>query len=174
MATTQTVVCTLGSANNNIHTLASGSLASTATNITGIPAGYSYLILQIVGASSDTATRQPIVQVDTDNGASFDTTAGNYVGKNITTATLAANTLASLVQGADVAAASLTSATIYIYGYHAGPQTSFFSRSIHNTTEYTGFGTYIGTKTAAINALSILWNGSGSFDAGTYVLYGVA
>jgi hypothetical protein len=65
-------------------------------------------------------------------------------------------------------------AVIYIYGYQGGPNMYFRSFARQSTPTITSnAGYYIGT-TSAINALSLLWNGSGNFDgSGAYVLYGV-
>lgn len=160
-----------------ITTIESGSVGTGATkDITSIPATYAYLILQLTGLSSDTATRQPLVQVDTDNGASFDTTAGNYEGTRITIApALALGTLASLIEGTARAAAVTFTWTIVISGYHGGPNMTWRAKGADSTpASYpVHLGTYTGS-TSAINALRILWNGSGNFDAGTYALYGVS
>ena len=160
-----------------ITTIESGSIGTgTTKDITSIPATYSYLILQLSGLSSDTATRQPLVQVDTDNGASFDATAGNYEAFRITsTPSLVAATLASLIEGNARAATVTFTWTIYIYGYHGGPNMWWRAKGADSApASYWGhYGTYIGS-TSAINAIRVLWNGSGNFDAGTYALYGVS
>ena len=168
---------TASGSSGGITTIESGSIGTGATkDITSIPATYSYLILQLNGLSSDTATRQPLVQVDTDNGASFDATAGNYEAFRITsTPSLVAATLASLIEGNARAATVTFTWTIYIYGYHGGPNMWWRAKGADSApASYWGhFGTYIGS-TSAINALRVLWNGSGNFDAGTYALYGVS
>lgn len=173
--------------NGGITTIASGSLpAASSQNITNIPATYAYLILRIAGASSNTASRQPWVRVSTDNGSSFDTTFTNYIwirdtinlsGATFSTAVNdSATGTATMLDTASQTAASTFSGDIYIYGYQGGPWMEwrgFLTSSASSTTYYRVGGVYIGS-TSAINALRLLWNGSGNFDAGTYALYGVS
>ena len=162
-----------------ITTIASGSLPAAAIqNITDIPATFVYLVLQITGASSNTAARAIQVLLSTNNGSSFDTTVANYPGYNITTltggATIVVDTLPTIGDtGAGVAAAATTTGTYLLFGYQAGPHKRFSSRILAGGTEYLSEGTYIGSA-LAINAMQIGWSGSGNFDAGTYALYGVS
>lgn len=154
--------------------IASGSLPSGPTlSITSLPATYGCLILQITGASCDTATRQLFVRLSIDNGT-YDSTAANYLGYRITTATITASTQASLVESANGAATDTFDATIYIYGYQGGVFPLIKSRVTTSSTgsNYRGDMNYIGS-TSAILAMQVLWNGSGNFDAGTFALYGV-
>lgn len=159
-----------------ITTIASGSLPAAATlAIINIPANFTKIILVITGASSDTATRHLLVRVSTNNGSSYDSTAGSYVGHKITGTTwtnYTTNALASLIDSVTVTAAQVFNATIYIDGYQGGPNAIIHARVTANAVEYRNFSSYIGS-TSPINALQILWNGSGNFDAGTYALYGI-
>lgn len=163
-------------ASGGITTIASGSLSGAAISITSIPETYAHLILHVAGASSDTATRQPLVRVDTDNGASYDATAGNYEGTIYPRSTfaLAATTLASLVESATQAAANTWTFTIWMFGYHTGPFMKWYARITTATETYIIDGAYIGGGGNNIDAIQILWNGTGNFDAGTYALYGVS
>lgn len=162
-------------ASGGITTIASGSLTGAAVVITNIPATYAYLVLQITGASSNTATRRPLVRVSSDNGASYDAVAANYVyhlagiggafGAGADASVFDANTALGV--------ADTATGTITITGYQGGPHMAFAFRSLALATNNLGNGVYVGSA-AAINALQILWNGSGNFDAGTYALYGVS
>lgn len=154
-----------------LDTLKAGSLSGTSVTIGDIPAWYSGLILKIAGASSG-ATEQLLVQVSTDNGTTFDTAAGNYVGHKVTGTTWTAMSVASLIESATFTAAQTGSVMLYIKGYQGGPNLRADARVITNTTEYQCWATYIGSMTA-INALKILGSAGGTFDAGTYTLYGV-
>ncbi len=162
-------------ASGGIETIvATTSLPAAATvDITGIPATYSYLCLYISGASSDTATRAVVVRVSTDNGSNFDSTAGNYIGFYTQSTPTDSNIgTASLVGGPAVAAAVATTISLNIFAYHGGVA-AYASGSINSGgTGYTNHCAYLGS-TSAINALRIGWNNTGSFDAGTYALYGV-
>jgi hypothetical protein len=159
-----------------IVTIASGSLPASATlPLTNIPGTFSKLILQVSGWSQGTNTSRLRVRASTDNGANYDSTAGSYVGNVITGTTVTnftTNALASMLDGATQTTAQVGSATLVIEGYQAGPHKRFNARTISNTTEAQMFGTYIGSA-SAINALEISMSAAGSFDAGTYALYGV-
>lgn len=158
-----------------VTTIASGSLPAAATlSLTSIPATYSSLHLKIVGASSNTATRHPRIQVSTNNGVSYDTTAGNYqVIRFNSTGTLDDPAEASLAAPPDGAAADTVDIDVTIWGYQGGPRVNFAWRVTTSTgTKYLGQGVYTGS-TSVINALQVLWSGTGNFDAGTYALYGI-
>lgn len=159
-----------------ITTIESGSLPAAATlSIINIPANFTKLVLVLTGASSNTATRQVLVRVSTNNGVSYDSTAGNYVGHKVTGTTWAnytTNALASLIDSVTVTAAQVFNATIQIDGYQGGPNALIHARVTANAVEYRNFATYIGSV-SPINALQVLWNGTGNFDAGTYALYGI-
>ena len=153
--------------------LAPTSLPAAATyDITGIAETYAYLVLRLDGVSSTVATRQPLVRVSTDNGASFDATVGNYEGNS---SGGGATTLASLIESANGAAADTFNAQVILRPYHTGVNAMYHAgiRLSSSATNHITFGTYIGS-TDNIDALRILWNGSGNFDAGTVALYGVA
>ena len=149
-----------------------GSIAAATTQkIDSIPDSFAYLVLHLAGVSSDTATRQPLIRVSTDNGATFDATAGNYVGRKVTGTTFTALSLGSLIESATVTAAQTFTVSIYIFGYQGGTNPWASARIISNTVEYECSSRYIGS-TSPINALRLLWDASGSFDAGTFALYG--
>ena len=160
-----------------ITTIASGSLSGAAVSLTSIAATYAYLVVQITGASTSAGSGTVRVRVDTDNGASYDTTAANYKGYwwDAAGTALAAMSQASLGHlGALNAAAATLTATVYLFGYHSGPHKKFSTRVVVSdiALEAESNGTYIGS-TAAINAIEISVS-AGTFDAGTYALYGVA
>lgn len=161
-----------------IATIASGSLPAAATqSIANIPETYAHLVLQLTGVSSNTAPRQPLVRASTDNGSTFDSTVGNYQGVIYDSSGLAltATTLAALGESAGQAAANSWDATIQLFGYQTGPAHTYFARyrTSGGGVIYHTWGTYVGS-TNNIDALQILWNGSGNFDAGTYALYGIS
>lgn len=155
-------------------TIASGSLPAAATlDITNIPATYACLVLQVTGMSSGGTGIVPRVQVSTNNGATFDTTATNYLSFYVNNATVAATGAATLVQRSSMTAAETTDLTVVISGYQSGPHTKFQGRAGDGTNVNEVVGTYVGS-TSAIDALRIGWSGAGNFDAGTYALYGVS
>ncbi len=155
--------------------IASGSFPAAATvDVTNIPATYDRLVVNISGASSNTATRAVLVSVSTNNGSSYDTTGANYPGWKVedATFTLAALGFGSLAAGVTVTAAQTASMQCTIFNYQGGMNAQSLFRVISNTVNYHGSAVYIGS-TSAINALRLRWDGTGNFDAGTYAIYGI-
>ena len=155
-----------------VVTIASGSIAAAATQaITSIPAYFRSLQLVIIGASCDTATRKLQVLISVDNGS-------NYIVTNYTTSSDDGTTPIGLTtvfasQASTQAAAATVSMAVDIRNYQGGLYPMcFFNGGDSAGLEFSGSGTYFG-GTSAVNALQLIWNGAGNFDAGTYVLYGV-
>jgi len=152
--------------------LATGSFSSTTVDITNIPQLYSVLYIYFNGVSSGTATRQPLIRVSTNNGSTFDSTAGNYDTMNISALGSTSGTLASLIETVDEAASATWTGVVSLIGYQAGPFTQiegFVDDSNPGRFKISGFH----RSASAINAIRFLWNGTGSFDAGTYEIYGI-
>lgn len=156
-----------------IDTIETASLpAAASVTISSIPNYYGQLILQITGWSQDTNTARLLVRVGHGSG---DSTAGNYVGQNISGTSVTnftTNASASMTDGATQTTGQTGSATIVINGYQSGPHALFHARVLANTTETQCFGAYIGVTTA-IDTIVIATSAAGNFDAGTYALYGV-
>lgn len=169
----------------SLTVIQTGSLSgSSAITITSIPATYRYLVLIWTGASFSADSRFPVVQFSTDNGSTYDTTVGNYV--NVTNAVtssgsngvLAKNAQASAMVEAAVATKSDTfEARLVVFGYQGGANAVFESMLLVPGGASSPLGTAQGWykgSTSAINAMKILISGSGTYDAGTYTLYGVS
>ena len=163
-------------AGGGIATIASGSFPSAAVlDIINIPATYAYLVVQVNGVSSNTASNFLLTQVSVNNGTSFDTTANSYLGQMLNSTALSNTTLATLGTYASTAGVSeLGYATIVLEGYQGGCNLTYNGRITHSLTDRERtLGTYVGS-TSAINALRFTWSAGGNFDAGTYALYGVS
>lgn len=146
--------------------------AANLVNITGISDAYRELILIVTGCSSDTATRTPLVYVSTDNGSTFATTGYITFTENSAGA-VAGVTTALHTSGANQTAAQTITFTMRISGYQGGGglvATTIGSQS--GVATYNCIGTYTGSLDN-IDALQIIWNGTGNFDAGTYKLLGI-
>lgn len=158
-----------------LTTIVSATSLPVANNvdIDDIPQTFSYLLLVITGAATGTATRFTMVQVSTNNGSSYDTTAGNYPGINVNDSTAAANDVASLVRPTAIGAAATATFTMMLSGYQAGPLPFATCAGNDGTGDFSTMTTYIGS-TSAIDSLRILLNNTGNFSAGTYALYGMA
>lgn len=157
-----------------ITTIASGSFAADNSQViaTGIPATYAYLILQISGLSSNTSAIHPLIQVSTNNGSTYDTTAGNYLDFNEAGTSLLE---ASLTDFIDSTSAITFTSTTKILGYQGGPRMMFHSICTDSNgvpNKHIADGVYRGS-TSAINAIRMIWSSTGNSDAGTYALYGV-
>ena len=157
----------------SVTTFASGSLSSTSTDITDIPATYAYLILKIDNASGS-VTMAPRVRISTDNGSSYIATA--YKGFTINQAnTVAQLSSASLSDGPSTNSGDAVDGQIILYGYNSGP----FKQAVSSWTSETGPSDLWGLSaylisTSAINAIRITTvAGTATFDGVTYALYGV-
>lgn len=155
-----------------LDTIKTGSLSGTSVTLSSIPNYYGQLILQITGWSQDTNTARLLVRIGHGSG---DSTAANYVGQNISGTSITnftTNASASVTDGTTQTTGQTGSATVVIDGYQGGPHKRFHSRVLANTTETQSIGTYIGATTD-IDTIVIASSAAGSFDAGTYTLYGV-
>lgn len=156
-----------------VVTLASGSFPAAAVlDIASIPASYRELQLRMTGVSCDTATRKCRVQISIDNGSSF--IATNYGSIVIDSLGAAATGTTWLAQNStDLAAAATVAMVVSITNYQGGlyVQGQFSGVDSAGVT-FGGNGAYQ-AGTTAVNALRVLWNGAGNFDAGTYILYGI-
>lgn len=156
-----------------ITSISSGSLSSTAVSITNIPDTYSVLILKISGASCDTTTREILIRCDTDNGASFDTTAANYPGWAYEVGSFSNNTVASIIKSGPFPNTTTFDVTLVLHGHNSGVGHVIAQAIVINGSDYFRNAiTWVKGSTSLMNALQILWNGTGSFDAGTWQLYG--
>lgn len=155
--------------------LAPTSLPAAAVyDIINIPATYAYLILNLVGVSGTIASRQPLVQLSVNNGSSFDATAGNYLGMHMDSVGSVVDSMASIGESAVQAAAATWRSTYYLFGYGAGGAKPYHYTIRPSTVVIqAGQGIYIGSA-LAIDAMRILWNGTGNFDAGTAELIGAS
>lgn len=147
--------------------------AANNVDILNIPSTYAKLILIVSGASSNTASRALLVQVSTNNGSSWATT--NYIGLvenaagTLTTVTGNISTPANLQAAADT-----HSFVCNIQGYQGGGGCIAHTAGAQSYANgsYMCLSAYVGS-TSAINALRLIWNGTGNFDGGTYKLLGV-
>ena len=160
-----------------IFTIRSGSLSGTSVSITDIPQTFSKLALFINAASCDTASRSIVIQLSSDNGATFYTTAANYIAQQLEGAVVGDTSVASIIQHTALPAANALSVLSEISPYQAGPFKGYRSMIswANGATPLRAvtIGANVATPGSGINALKMAWNGSGSFDTGTYALYGI-
>jgi len=165
---------TVSASTGGATVIASGTLSGTSQVFTSIVATYAYLVLQITGMSFSGAVT-PTLRPSTNNGSSYDSTAGNYSGirtniDSTPTTTTAKIATASMLESRSLAGSDTCDATITIRPYQGGTYaqwTAVISDSVGNVSVVSG----VYKSTSAINALQIA---GGTFDAGTYALYGVS
>lgn len=155
-------------------TIATGSLSGNAVTITSIPNTYAYLTLVITGAQMNTSARNVKVLASIDNGSSYDTT--DYSGFSYTGGTFGGVT-GSFTPATVQATANTSNITVTVMNYAGGAQacaTAEYQVLVAGTiaTSQNCFYGSVSGSTAAINALQIIMNSTGSFTAGTYTLYG--
>ena len=152
-------------------TLGFGTLSGSAVVLaTSIPATYARLFLRIAGMSFDSASRNPLLQVSTDD-STYDTTAGNYAHQFLSGATTGAVASASLISPVTHALAADTSNhTLDIADYQGGYARSFGMVSIGGA-HLVALAAYFGS-TSPITALRLVAS-AGNFDGGAWALIGV-
>lgn len=145
--------------------------AANLVVITNIPATYRQLVLIVTGASSDTATRSLNLLASVDNGSSFAVTGYMWYGENTTPTAAGA---ATVFKGCPInqTAAQTDTFVSYITGYQGTTAAMCDTIGLQAGLYYKSKSVYTGSA-SAINALSLIWNGSGNFDAGTYKLLGI-
>lgn len=151
-------------------TISSATLSGSSVSITSIPGTYKGLILQVIDASTDNDKINMQFNSDTGSAYSFVLIRGN------STAIQKASPSTFITLSGSYDNTTNINSTITIYNY-ATTDTAvscqitgshFDSSSVFNTI--TGSGSY--QKTSAITSIQ-LFPAAGSFDNGSYVLYGV-
>ncbi len=158
---------------SSITEIEAGSIDAAATHvIDNIPSSYRTLRLVITNASCDTANRSIRVEASTDNGSTYFTDNVFGIHTNGITNVDCFNT-AYLVEMATQTAANACSFTLFIEEYAETTLTKTIRGSgFYDSTN--GWATQKDVrKTGVINALRLSWNGTGSFDGGTFALYGI-
>ncbi len=153
--------------------IASGALQGSAvTDIVNIPQTFAHLVLHITSMSCDTTNRAPRIQASVNNGASFDTTAANYVnsidanGGGVAAASLAGSAVTPPLT------ATLWNIAVVIRGYQAGLYKIATAISYETSGISVDDRTVVWKNTGGLNALRIGWSGAGNAESGAYALYG--
>lgn len=155
-----------------VTSIASGSLPAAATApITGIPATYFALLLVFEGLTTNSASGRPILRVSINNGSSYLNSSGDYhTAQN--GAAPAATTSVNLATGASAASATCDG-HVLIYGYAQAHKKFAEFINVSTETADSAAGFCLINTTSAIDAIR-LETVAGSFDGGTYTLYGLA
>lgn len=151
--------------------IASGGAGIAATcPIVGITDEYRSIILVLSGFSSNTATRLPKIRVSINGGSTYISTG--YMSEYGDGSAVATDNISQAPTA--VAAARTWNARIEISGYqNVG---ACFATGYWHCDDGSEFGSTHGFLTSgsgAIDALQVLWNGSGNFDGGSWFIYGV-
>lgn len=161
-------------ASGGMTELASGSLSSTSTAITGLSTSYYQLVIFFDGVSIS-GTDQPNFRFNADNGSNY------YLAQNSATAGASNEAAAGGVRiNANLGAASTNNQWVIVVPNYAsttsqkvGWYVCAFTNSSSVIQNIGGFFTY--NSNTAITQVNFHANygGSASFDAGTYKVYGV-
>jgi hypothetical protein len=146
--------------------LASGNTTSgTTIPLTSIPTQYANLALFVSGVSTN-GTNTLRVEASDNNGSTY---AVTFAGNRILDTT--AGTLTTPDVGGSSGAAQTVTGSWFIFGRSGGVHPQTLCSAIYGATlNGTVWGKY--ATTTAIDALRLNTNGGGTFDAGTYALYG--
>ena len=153
----------------SMTSIASGSLSGTSLNLTSIPATYNDLRLELKGISVN-ASASLKLEI---NGLTF--IYGAFAGESSSALTGNYN-----IAGANQFNTTNTNGFVLLQFYDYANTTSykkmsdmFVFRDTGATNFYLGETSGAANTTAAINQITVTVSGGNSFDAGTYVLYGV-
>lgn len=146
----------------------SGSLPSAnAKTFTSITARQ--LLLKVNGASCGTATRYLKLQLSTNNGSTYSASAGYYVAAG--TAADAPDSTSFLPTTTTQGTAGVSSFAVQITTQGGICVGDFSGTSVTTPRVFTI--ALAGVPSSAVDAMRVIWNSTGSFDAGTYELYGI-
>jgi hypothetical protein len=153
----------------SMTSLASGSLSGTSLNLTSIAATYNDLRLELKGISVSASSSLGL----TINGTTFNYQALTGDGSS-------ALTNPYNIAGANQLSSTATNGFLLLQFYDYANTTSlkkmsdmFVFKDTGATNFYLGETNGAANTTAAINQITVTVSGGNSFDAGTYVLYGV-
>jgi hypothetical protein len=149
-----------------MEAIESGSLPSANNlDIADIPQTYAALVLTVSGASSDTASRLLMIR----QGSAATGYAGTFVSDST-----AGSITTNFGQTAAQAAAQTLDFSAVITGYQSGAFTNVHYSYLAGSGSSAGGGVAMyRASTDALTTLRLIWNDTGSFDAGTYALHGV-
>lgn len=151
--------------------IATGSVASGGIDLSSISSSYNDLVLIIRGFSTQNGTNVR-VRLNNDSG-------GNYVWKQLRASTISNSSGDNQINITDSWNTDATTAN-YIFVYITDYANTTTEKQVHSSTNggaavspanFTQTWAFW-NNTSAVNRLQILPQ-SGSFDAGTYILYGV-
>lgn len=155
---------------NQTTLIASGSLpAANNLDITNISANFSYLKLDIARASSNTASRRVYLRWSFDNGSTFKTTGYQSVRQGDS-----AFESDTALRGVTQTAAEVSTTTVIIYGYSGSSSwVAAHAVQISSAGQFQTSYSIYDSSAGPLNAIRVIWDSTGNFDAGTYALYGV-
>lgn len=128
------------------------------------------LLLKVSGASCATATRYLKLQLSVNNGSSYSLASAGYyvaggtVADNPATDTVLPTTTTETAAGTSSVAIEITT--------QGGICVGSFSSTAVSTQRLTTSGLNP-PPSSAVDAIRLIWNSTGNFDAGTYELYGI-
>jgi hypothetical protein len=151
--------------------IASGSLSGSSVSITSIPSTYKNLVLEIRGALTN-ATYQPYFTLNNDTASRYNRVSITSNGTSVGTSTGAAEI--DLSGGNSLANADPNTFTISIPDYASTTRKNifFYGQIFPGGSSRTIIGSGSYNQSVAVSSLQIKTS-SGSYNGGTYILYGV-
>lgn len=161
-------------ASGGLTSIASGTLSSTAVDLTSISQSYTDLYLVVTGAYFNTTNSQCVFRFNSDSGANYN----NWFAllTDATPISETNNTYFQTSRNNVGVAANASTSILYIRNYATTSAKqingSFATITDAGVGNYWTYGSY--ESSTAISSISIRSsNGTSSFGGGTYVLYGV-
>ena len=157
----------------SMTSIASGSLGANPTSLTSISGSYIDLKLVILNWRPNSANTNLLLQFNTDTGTSYVSELTFTLGTDTS-----ANGTSMRISGGTASTSDTGQIVVDIPNYASTAVWKFISASGYSTpgsgaaTTRSAFINGIFNNTAAISSIQILTS-SASFNAGTYVLYGV-
>jgi hypothetical protein len=159
---------------DSMTVLASGSLSGTNVSLTGISQAYKNLLLYVSKPTTTTAFQDLIFRVNTNTGGIYD-----FLRGDATSATWVSNVNQTKFDTSNNNAVTTTNRDAFFSLEIADYATTTFKQVTYTATQYTGvksilwnFGSYNSTTAVTSVQISTL-SGTGSYNGGTYILYGV-
>jgi len=129
------------------------------------------LLLKVSGASCATATRYLQLKLSIDNGSSYALTYTGFSGGTGTVVDAVYSTTNVLPTITTETAAGTSSFTVEISTQGGICSGVFYSTAVATPRPF--FAVLDAVPASAVNAMELIWNSTGNFDAGTYELYGL-
>ena len=153
--------------------ITSGSLSGATVTLSAIPGTHQALLLRIIKPQIATSAGGVYLQL---NGVTSSTYSATWTRTSSSSLLNGAGSSSVRISDLDaLTSGSVSYGEVYLPAYAvSGIETGGQTFAVSNNDDCAGSGTfYNGAITSAITSITILHNGVGNFNSGTYELYGV-